>query len=41
VIFIRGIVTEKITGVLIKRTGRTEVFADFDREYAAKAGASA
>ncbi|MEU6643830.1 PTS glucitol/sorbitol transporter subunit IIC [Saccharomonospora sp. NPDC046836] len=42
VIFIRGIVTEKLTAFMIKRTGRTEVFADFDREFeAAKAGARA
>jgi len=38
VIFIRGVVTERITAVLIRRTGRTEVFADFDREFE-KAGA--
>jgi glucitol/sorbitol PTS system EIIC component len=42
VIFIRGIVTEKITLFMIKRTGRAEVFADFDREFeAAKAGVRA
>jgi PTS system glucitol/sorbitol-specific IIC component len=42
VIFIRGIVTEKITGFMIKRTGRTEVFADFDRQFEAeKAGGKA
>ncbi|MEU3271856.1 PTS glucitol/sorbitol transporter subunit IIC [Saccharomonospora sp. NPDC006951] len=42
VIFIRGIVTEKLTAFMIKRTGRTEVFADFDREFEeAKAGARA
>lgn len=42
VIFIRGIVTEKLTAFMIKRTGRTEVFADFDREFEqAKAGAKA
>lgn len=40
VIFIRGVVTERITAVLIRRTGRTEVFADFDREFE-KAGARA
>lgn len=33
VIFIRGVVTERITALLIRRTGRTEVFADFDREF--------
>src|SRR5919198_4427681 len=38
VIFIRGVVTERITAFMIKRTGRTEVFADFDRQFeAAKA----
>ncbi|WP_235998750.1 PTS glucitol/sorbitol transporter subunit IIC [Qaidamihabitans albus] len=42
VIFIRGIVTEKLTAFMIKRTGRTEVFADFDREFeAARAGGKA
>lgn len=35
VIFIRGVVTERITAFMIKRTGRTEVFADFDREFEA------
>jgi PTS system glucitol/sorbitol-specific IIC component len=35
VIFIRGVVTERITALLIRRTGRTEVFADFDREFEA------
>ncbi|GHE89381.1 PTS sorbitol transporter subunit IIC [Amycolatopsis deserti] len=40
VIFIRGVVTERITAFMIKRTGRTEVFADFDRQFeAAKGGA--
>ena len=42
IIFIRGVVTERITALLIRRTGRTEVFADFDREFeAGKAGARA
>lgn len=42
VIFIRGVVTERITALLIRRTGRAEVFADFDREFeAGKAGARA
>jgi glucitol/sorbitol PTS system EIIC component len=42
VIFIRGVVTERITALLIRRTGRTEVFADFDREFeAGKVGARA
>lgn len=40
VIFIRGVVTERITAFMIRRTGRTEVFADFDREFE-KAGARA
>jgi PTS system glucitol/sorbitol-specific IIC component len=35
VIFIRGVVTERITALLIRRTGRAEVFADFDREFEA------
>jgi PTS system glucitol/sorbitol-specific IIC component len=33
VIFIRGVVTERITAFMIKRTGRTEVFADFDKQF--------
>ncbi|MFM9591796.1 PTS glucitol/sorbitol transporter subunit IIC [Streptomyces scabiei] len=33
VIFIRGVVTERITLVLIKRTGRTEIFRKFDEEF--------
>ncbi|WP_020671451.1 PTS glucitol/sorbitol transporter subunit IIC [Amycolatopsis nigrescens] len=38
VIFLRGIVTERVTAFMIKRTGRTEVFANFDTEFeAAKA----
>jgi PTS system glucitol/sorbitol-specific IIC component len=42
VIFIRGVVTERITALLIRRTGRAEVFADFDREFeAGKVGARA
>jgi PTS system glucitol/sorbitol-specific IIC component len=42
VIFIRGVVTERITALLIRRTGRTEVFADFDRDFeAGKMGARA
>jgi glucitol/sorbitol PTS system EIIC component len=42
IIFIRGVVTERITALLIRRTGRTEVFADFDREFeAGKAGVRA
>lgn len=34
VIFIRGIVTERITALIIRRTGRTELFNEFDREFA-------
>lgn len=33
VIFIRGIVTEWITRLLIRRQGLTEVFDDYDREF--------
>lgn len=33
VIFIRGIVTERITAFMIKRTGRTEIFRDFDEQF--------
>ena len=33
VIFIRGVVTERITFILIKRTGRTEIFRRFDEEF--------
>lgn len=40
VIFIRGVVTERITHILIKRTGRTEIFRKFDEEFSA-AGTSA
>jgi glucitol/sorbitol PTS system EIIC component len=35
VIFIRGIVTEYITHLMIKRTGRVELFKSFDEEFAA------
>lgn len=35
VIFIRGVLTERITAMLIKRTGRSEIFEEFDREYSA------
>lgn len=35
VIFIRGVVTERITAILIKRTGRSEIFAEFDRNFTA------
>ena len=33
VIFIRGVVTERITEILISRTGRKEIFNDFDRQF--------
>ena len=33
VIFIRGVVTEWITALIIKRTGQAEVFADYDRQF--------
>lgn len=33
VIFIRGIVTELITALIIRRTGQTEVFRDYDRQF--------
>lgn len=35
VIFIRGVVTERITAILIKRTGRSEIFEEFDRNFTA------
>lgn len=34
VIFIRGIVTERITQVIIKRTGQVELFKSFDEQFA-------
>ena len=40
VIFIRGVFTEWITGLIIRRTGQTEVFRDFDSQFRA-AGAAA
>ncbi len=40
VIFIRGVVTEWITALIIRRTGQTEVFRDFDSQFE-KAGAAA
>ncbi|TCP54022.1 PTS system glucitol/sorbitol-specific IIC component [Tamaricihabitans halophyticus] len=33
IIFIRGIITERITAFMIKRTGRTELFQNFDNEF--------
>ncbi len=41
VIFIRGIVTEWITALIIKRTGQTEVFENFDRQFATTKGVTA
>jgi len=38
VIFIRGVCTELITGYLIRRENKTELFNEFDAEYAAAAG---
>ena len=38
VILIRGICTELITGYLIRRENKTELFNEFDAEYAAAAG---
>ncbi|WP_262700743.1 MULTISPECIES: PTS glucitol/sorbitol transporter subunit IIC [Streptomyces] len=35
VIFIRGIVTERITHLMIKRTGQVELFRSFDEQFAA------
>lgn len=35
VIFIRGVVTERITAMLIKRTNKTEIFNEFDKNFAA------
>jgi PTS system glucitol/sorbitol-specific IIC component len=34
VIFIRGVLTERITAVLIKRMGKTDEFAEYDRKFA-------
>jgi PTS system glucitol/sorbitol-specific IIC component len=34
VIFIRGVLTERITSVLIKRMGKSEEFAEYDRKFA-------
>ncbi|TQE18946.1 PTS sorbitol transporter subunit IIC [Streptomyces ipomoeae] len=41
VIFIRGVVTERITLILIKRTGRTEIFRKFDEEFTTGTASSA
>lgn len=39
VIFIRGVFTERITAIMIKRTGRSEIFEEFDRQYYSAASA--
>lgn len=39
VIFIRGVLTERITMVLIRRNGQTEIFRRFDEEFTAAGGA--
>ena len=41
VIFIRGVCTELITGYLIRREDKTELFDRFDAEYAAAAAGGA
>jgi len=41
VIFIRGVVTERITEVIIARTGRTEVFREFDEKFTVGASGEA
>ena len=41
VIFIRGVCTELITGYLIRREGKAELFDRFDAEYAAAAAGGA
>lgn len=33
VIFIRGVVTEFITALIIRRTGQTEIFREYDRQF--------
>lgn len=33
VIFLRGIITERITLILIRRNGQTEIFRRFDEEF--------
>lgn len=40
VIFIRGVVTERITQLLIKKTGRTEIFRKFDEEFTTGSGSA-
>jgi glucitol/sorbitol PTS system EIIC component len=41
VIFIRGVCTELITGYLIRRENKTELFDSFDAEYDAAAAGGA
>ena len=41
VIFIRGVCTELVTGYLIRREGKTELFDRFDAEYAEAAAGGA
>lgn len=33
VIFMRGVITERITALIIKRTGRTQIFNEFDQGF--------
>lgn len=40
VIMIRGVITEWITALIIRRTGQTEVFRDFDDQFRGKAVAA-
>ena len=41
VIMIRGVVTERITAILIRREDKTELFRNFDEEHAAGVGGAA
>lgn len=41
VIFIRGVVTERITEVIIARTGRSEIFREFDQSFTVGASSEA
>jgi len=40
VIIIRGLVTEWITALIIRRTGQTELFRDFDQEFRSQGSAA-
>jgi len=40
VIIIRGLVTEWITALIIRRTGQTELFRDFDQEFRSQSSAA-